>query len=654
MGHKTMKRQQVSTDTDPAQNAYIGALKGQRTAFAVVIGFSAVVNILMLTGSIYMLQVYDRVLSSGSIPTLVGLFGIVVVLFGFLGLFDFLRSRLLARIALRLDLALGPDAFKAWLKANLKGRTAKDADATAPQVMRHLGSIRTFLSSPTASSVFDVPFVPIFLIAMFLIHPWLGLMVVAGACVTAAMALTGWFLARKPQSKGAALEVASQEFSNHSHASADTITAMGMQGFVTHHWQKMHNAALASQQQASNPSEVIATSSKTFRMLLQSTILTVGALLVLQNQISAGMIIASSVLSARALAPIDQVIGQWRNINRAFAAHRGLSAFFDGHRLVRNTTMDLPKPTGAVTVSDLTKLAPGKNGKTVTPLLNKVQFDLAPGDGLGVIGKSASGKSTLAHVLVGAWQAEKGDVRFDGASHDQWDPEVLGRAIGYLPQTVSLLPGTIGNNIARFDPQAKDTDVIAAAQMAGVHDMILALPDGYATPVGGHNGTPLSGGQIQRLGLARAVFGLPSVVVLDEPNANLDTDGDDALGQAITALRNAGSTVIVMAHRPSAIAAVNKVMILHEGRMVRFDDKEKVLGGPQVVKKAADVTALPKGTAVPSGDARTAVPPTPPIRTSPEDYVAMASTKLARILDAERARGTDQDPEEPPKMYKSS
>lgn len=680
-----LKRKSDSRST-AAPNPYLGALKRQKTALLFVLGFSGLVNVLMLTGSIYMLQVYDRVLSSGSVPTLLGLFTIVVVLYLFFGLFDFLRHRLLSRIALRLDMGFGAETFSAWITSALQQGRRQDSDETPPQPMRQLGVLRQFISSPTAVSLFDLPFMPIFLGAMFMIHFWLGMMVLAGAGVAGLIALISHAMTRDRQPRSMAQDTTLQMFGDTSHDNAETIVAMGMQDNVATRWKTMQTASLAAQQQVINPTEVLTTASKTFRLMLQSTILTVGAFLVLQNQISAGMIIASSILSARALAPIDQVIGQWRSIARALNAHRILCDFFKDHA-APDKYVNLPAPTGRLTVSQLTKLKPGQTGKNAAPLLHNVQFDLQPGDGLGIVGKSASGKSTLARLLVGAWKADRGDVRLDGATLSQWDPAILGQSIGYLPQKVTLMPGTIAENIARFAPQAQDKDVIAAAQIAGVHDIILSLPDGYVTPVGGASGTPLSGGQIQRLGLARAVYLMPSLVVLDEPNANLDADGDNALAAAITALREADKTVIVMAHRPSAIAAVNKIMILNEGRVARFGDKDDILGPPKAVPAAADatpqtsegpisvktgmkrqnVTSLPMQIAAPKEGHKTNQEPgraplasdaasgLEALRVAAQDDTPLESTKLARILAAERARDAQMSNDElRPKAPKSA
>ena len=566
----------TSPQAPSGSNAYRAALRRLRGTFLMTGFFSAVINILMLTGPLYMLQVYDRVLGSGSIATLQGLFLIVVILYAFMGLYEFLRSRLLGRAAIRLDQEVGPTAFRAWLRSG--GQQATRKPGASPLPLADLGTVRGFLSSPAMGSIFDVPWIPLYLGLLFLIHPWLGWLTLAGAAIVALVAVLGRRLTRAPQEASAVIEGEARAFSEQGRRNAELIEAMGMERGVTERWQQDHARALATGQGASNVSEVTGAFSKSFRMLLQSAMLTVGALLVLRHEMTAGMIIATSILSGRALAPVDQIIAQWRIIGAASLAHKRLIAFFE-KAPQEPRPIGLPQPTGKVVANRLTCLGPVPGAGGERPrMLNQVSFALEPGDGLGVIGNSAAGKSTLARLIVGAWKPDGGDIRFDGATRDQWDPEVLGRAVGYLPQTVELLPGTIRDNITRFDPAARDNDMIAAARLAGVHDMILALPEGYGTKVG-IPGQPLSGGQVQRLGLARAVFGGPRLIVLDEPNSNLDAAGEAALAQAIHALRAGGATVILMTHRTSALAEVNKIMLLSAGNVVKFGDRDEVLRG---------------------------------------------------------------------------
>jgi PrtD family type I secretion system ABC transporter len=345
---------------------------------------------------------------------------------------------------------------------------------------------------------------------------------------------------------------------------------------VTRRWQDLHRAMLGRMQTGGDRSEGFTAFSKSFRLLLQSMLLTLGAYLAIKQEVSPGAIIATSIIAGRALAPVDQVIGQWRGIARAREAHRRLLETFD-RQPPEPRPISLPPPKGKLQVIGLTKLLPPNlQSPDRSRILDRISFELEPGDGLGVIGNSAAGKSSLAKLLVGAWAPDAGEVRLDGARLGQWHSDELGRHVGYLPQMLELLPGTIAENISRFDPNARDRDIVAAAQTAGVHEMILTLPGGYSTAIGTAT-QPLSGGQIQRLGLARALYGKPRIVVLDEPNSNLDSKGDDALTEAIQTLRDRGAVVIVMAHRPSVINAVNKVMILHRGVNAHFGPREEVI-----------------------------------------------------------------------------
>jgi len=562
-------------DDEKSGNAYIEALRGLRGTVVMVGVFSALINLLMLTGPVYMLQIYDRVLSSGSVATLLGLFAIVVILYGFLGLYEFLRKRLLSRAAIRLDSNVGDEAFRLGLRSGSVG--ARDQVDPGAQPVRDLEMMRGFMSGGAITGLFDLPWTPLFLALVFLIHPWLGVLTLIGAGVVAAAALLNQWLTRASIRQGMSLDGVERSFVEQTRGDAETLHALGMRDRLVARWRGLHDAALAAGQVGSDRSEGFAAFSKSFRLLLQSAILTMGAFLALRQEITPGMIIAASIIAGRALAPVDQVIGQWGAIGRAREAHRRLRDVFD-QSPAEKPRIALPSPAGNLQVTALTKLVPAREGPGINPprILDRVGFALSAGDGLGVVGNSAAGKSTLARLLAGAWMPDAGHVRLDGATLDQWTPEALGRHIGYLPQSLQMLPGSVGENIARFDPKARDADIIAAARIAGVHEMILELPDGYATHMDRMT-RPLSGGQIQRLGLARAVFGAPRLIVLDEPNSNLDANGDDALAQAIRSMRAQGSVVVVMAHRPSAITAVNKILLLHQGQVAKFGDKDEVL-----------------------------------------------------------------------------
>lgn len=582
-----------------AGNIYTAAWRSLRPPLILAATFSALVNILMLTGSIYMLQVYDRVLGSGSVATLVGLFLVVSLLFLFLAYYDFLRSRVLSQIAARLDHLISPTTFRAWLR---DGRDPNRADG---QPLRDLDMVRGTLASPAMHGLFDLPWMPVYLVVIYLVHPWLFWLTIAGAAVILAIAAVNRRISMQAIVGASTNEEAERRFVDRSQAMAATLLPMGMERSLTGRWAALHQATVGSAKKGAGASELLAAGSRAFRMFLQSATLTVGAWLVLRGEISGGMIIAATIISGRALAPLDQVIGHWRVIGRAAEAHRRLGAFFDGEaKTYDHAEVELPAPTGKIEVDGLTKHAPQRTSDAARhTILDRLTFALEPGDGLGVIGSSASGKSTLARLLVGGWRADGGEIRLDGATHDQWHPDALGRSIGYLPQNVDLLPGTVRENIARFDPEARSEDVIEAARQAGVHEMVLSLPEGYATKVGTPD-SPLSGGQVQRLGLARALYGRPAIVVLDEPNANLDAEGDAALNRAIVALRARGATAIVMAHRPSALASVNKIMVLQAGVLVAFGPKEDVLG-----QSPTEALAPPQFAPTVEGDEASATEP---------------------------------------------
>jgi PrtD family type I secretion system ABC transporter len=428
------------------------------------------------------------------------------------------------------------------------------------------------------SGLFDVPWVPIYLGFVFVVHPWLGWLTLGGAVIVTALALINDRATRSPLGHASSLEQVEARFLEQAHRNAESILPMGMAGNVRGHWERLHGQSLQQAQQATERGEIFSALSRAARMILQSSVLGMGAYLAIRQDISPGMIVAVSIISGRALAPIDQVISHWRTVLRARQAYQRLKQALPAQN-DSVPPLQLPAPVGSLSVSHLTKLAPENSRLGSEPrraILKDVSFSLEPGDALGIIGPSASGKTTLARILIGAWFPDQGEVRLDGALFDYWDRDALGRYIGYLPQNVELLAGTVQQNIARFDPEARDEEIIAAAQMAGVHGMILKLPEGYETRTG-PGSTVLSGGQVQRVGLARALFRLPKVVVLDEPNSNLDAEGDAALATAIERLRLAGSVVVVMAHRPSAIAAVNKLLMLVNGTIVEFGAKEDVL-----------------------------------------------------------------------------
>lgn len=567
-----MTGQTVGQASSGRNNRLSAAIRAMRGAFGIAALFSLAINLLMLTGPLFMLQVYDRVLASGSVPTLIALFGLVVVLFGFMGLLEYLRSRVLSRLGYWLDQHLGALTLRNWIVQSLAphhrpGRPLAD-----------LASIRAFLGSTAMPALFDLPWAPIYLGIVFLLHMHLGLLASAGAIVVVVIALINQAITHRPSAEGARLELSESQVADDCSRTAEAIIAMGMTSNLVGHWAELRGDAGERSQNATERGEGLAALSKAFRMLLQSAILALGAYLAINHEISAGTIIAASIIAGRALAPIDQIIGNWRNILRVRQCYKRLSAHL-ALASEQPSPVTLPRPAGKVVVDKVVKYVPTYIGDPAAgrrTILQGISFSLEPGDGLGVIGPSASGKSSLARVLVGLWSADQGAVRIDGATHDQWDADALGRHIGYLPQNVELIAGTIRQNIARFDPEARDEEVVAASKLAGVHEIILKLPEGYSTQIGPGR-PPLSGGQAQRIALARAVFRTPSLIVLDEPSSNLDVDGDAALTKAIEHVRGVGSTVVVMTHRPSAIAAVNLVLMLKEGRQAEFGEKGEVL-----------------------------------------------------------------------------
>jgi PrtD family type I secretion system ABC transporter len=589
----------MSTTLSP----YTLALRALRKGLGVTAGLSAIISVLMLTGSIYMLQVYDRVLNSGSVRTLVALFAIVVVLYSFLAAFDGLRMRLLSRLALQLDNSLSAKTFRADL-------VAARSD-TPSHLGRDLEVLRSFLAGPATLALFDLPFTLLFVGVLFLIHPVLGCLTLAGMALAACLAALNRAVLKAPMADAQRPDLARQRLVEAARRGSATLGALGMENSVLRRWLGQHRQVLGHQQKGSEPSETLSALSRGLRMLLQSSLLTAGAWLVIQGSMSAGSIVAASILAGRALGPVDQLIGQWRNIAQARAAHERLTQL----QTVTSDAIELPPLTGRLEVEGLTCLAP-KRGDGAAPmkLLDNVSFKLAPGDGLGLVGASASGKSTLGRAIVGALRADAGDIRFDGASLRHWDPNRLGRQIGYLPQRIDLMPGSLRDNIARFDDNATDADVIAAAEAAGVHDMILRLPGGYATDLSQAE-VPLSGGQIQRIGLARALYGQPRLLVLDEPNAHLDMAGEAALTRTLTELRAHGVTLIVLAHRAGALAAVDRLMVIDGGRVVQDGPRDAVLvelgsprQAPESLEKAAPSVRVPAKLKVRTGPSRNAAP----------------------------------------------
>ena len=542
------------------------ALNSTRDAFIGVLLFSVFVNLLMLTGPIYMLQVYDRVLQSNSIETLIAITVIMIVLYLFMGIFDFLRSRVLVRVSQKFEELMTDKTFATWLRGSAKG-----GNSARSTPLNDLSTMKQFLSGNGPATFMDIPWAPFFIIVIFFIHWTLGIVAIIGSIIMFTAALINNRRMRKPLVESLKMRRVEQAFAVQAQRNAETLEAMGMTPNIHRRWREYNAQGGQEGRQASDRQGGASAFTKSFRMFLQSAMLGVGGALAVKQIITPGAMIAGSIILGRALAPIQQIIGQWRGFGAARDAYGRLNEFylenpeFEGHT-------ELPAPTGILTVEGVTAAPPGAS-KAILAGLN---FGIKPGQGLGIIGPSASGKSTLAKLMTGIWRPQRGSIRLDGATFDQWDRETIGKYIGYLPQVVDLFDGTIAENIARFDPQASDEAVVAAAQWAGVHDLILRLSEGYDTRVG-LGGAVLSGGQMQRIALARAVYGDPVLIILDEPNANLDADGDAALTRAISIARQRNKTVIVMAHRPSAIAAVDMILSLRDGQQEAFGPKEEVL-----------------------------------------------------------------------------
>jgi ATP-binding cassette subfamily C protein len=524
-------------------------------------------NILMLTGSLFMLEVYDRVLPSRSVPTLVALLILTAGLYAAQGFIDAIRSRILVRIGDSLDETMSMRVYDAIVRLPLK--IGGKGDGSQP--IRDLDSVRGFLSGAGPSAFFDLPWLPVYLAVCFLFHPYIGLTALGGAIILIALTVATELRTRSPTRQATQFAVARNALMESSRRNAEAMTAMGMVGRIAKRWREANRSYIAATGQASDVVGGLGAASKVLRLLLQSSLLAVGAWLVIHQESTPGIIIAGSILGGRALAPVDLAIANWRGFIGARQSWHRLSRLL-AQLPPRTEPMPLQPPSKTIVVQNAAVCPPGEQ-KIVC---QDVNFTLTGGKALGIIGPTASGKSSLARMLVGVWSPLRGTVRLDGAALDQWSPEALGRHVGYLPQDVELFPGNVAQNIARFEDPPNPEAVLAAAQAAGVHDLIVNLPDGYETKVG-ERGSALSAGQAQRIALARALYRDPFLVVLDEPNSNLDAEGDEALTRAILGLRARGAIAVVVAHRPSAIAGVDYILVMAKGRQQQFGPKEEVL-----------------------------------------------------------------------------
>jgi PrtD family type I secretion system ABC transporter len=547
----------------------------RRRVFRVAL-FSGAINLLTLSGSIYMLQVYDRVLPSRSLATLAGLSVLVTAAYVLQGYLDAIRTRMLVRIGALFDLALQEPAYRAMASARLKG-------ASAPmQPLRDLEVVRTFLSGMGPTAFLDMPWIPIFVLALFLFHPLIGAAATAGAALIVATTLLAERQSKKFSKSAVDHSAQKAVLAEASARNAEAIYALGMHARFTCKWSRLNEAYIAETTQIRDVEAGLGAFAKVLRYMLQSAILGIGAALVVAEQASGGIMIASSIMMGRALAPIEIVLGALKQLTAAREAISRLGETLRANAPAPAPAVALPPPAQSLSAENLSVTPPGSN-RFVT---RNVSFTLHAGAGLAVLGASGSGKSSLAKALVGLWPPAQGAVRLDGARFDQWDVDALGRHIGYLPQEVGLFEGTVAENIARFQEDASSERIVEAAMIAGAHNLILSFSDGYATKIG-DGGARLSAGQRQRIGLARAVFGCPFLVVLDEPNANLDSEGEAALTRAIAMLRLRRSIVIVISHRISALAALDSALMLHQGAVAALGPRDKVMASLAALNKAA-------------------------------------------------------------------
>ncbi|WP_171235132.1 type I secretion system permease/ATPase [Ruegeria sp. HKCCA6837] len=543
-------------------------VRNQGIAFlALAFLFSIFVNLLMLTGPLFMLQVYDRVLGSRAVETLTALFLLVAMLYALMAMLDFARGRIVARFGARFQSQLDERVFEATMRRSLVPQV-RSAPATA---LRDLESIRNLCSSPVLLAVMDLPWTPVFLGAIFLFHPLLGWLAVGSGVVLVVIALLNQAMTSRKVAEAQSATARANAFSEHARQAAEVVRSQGMQADVTKRWLSQRSDALRQSIAASDWTGSFTSLTKSLRLFLQSAMLALGAWLVLQNEMTPGAMIAGSILLGRALAPVEQAVGQWNVVERARTAWVSLNRFLD-HTPPEEKRIRLPVPKAQLEAKSLTVIPPGAS----TPTLRNVNLKLEPGKALGVIGKSGSGKTTLAKALLGLWRPAAGEIRLGGATLDQYDPNDLGSHIGYLPQQVTLFNGTVAENIARMSENPDSEAVVAAAKKANAHELILSLEKGYGTFLEG-NDSQLSGGQKQRIALARALYGNPVLLILDEPNSALDADGTDALNTAVRGLKAAGKSTIIMTHRPQAISECDDLAVVEKGQVVKFGSRDEVL-----------------------------------------------------------------------------
>lgn len=541
------------------------ALTNIRSAFISVGVFSLFINILMLVPPLYMLQLYDRVLTSRSEDTLVMLTLIVVVLFITMGVLEFIRSRILIRVGNRLDQELNENLFASMFK-----KSVNEPGQNSPQPLNDMTSIRQFMTGNGPFAFFDAPWLPIYIVILFMFHWSFGVFAIFAAIVLAALAVANEYATKKPLSEASSMNIQSTQYAGSCIKNAEVVAAMGMEQSLRKKWLEKHLGFLSKQSEASDRASIISNTSKNLRLMFQSLILGLGAWLAINNEVTPGMMIAGSIILGRALAPLDLMIGSWKGFGAARSAYVRLNEMFADYPSQKRN-MSLPAPVGTVESQGVVVVPPGSN----TPAVRGVSFVIAKGESVAIIGPSAAGKSSLARAMLGVWPLVGGKVRLDGADIHAWNKDELGRHIGYLPQDIELFNGTISENIARFG-EVDPRKVVAAAQMAGVHELILQLPNGYDTFIIGNAGG-LSGGQRQRVGLARAIYDNPKLVILDEPNSNLDDQGEQALSVALENLKRNGTTVVVISHRKQVLKHVDKILLMAQGQLRGFGARDEIL-----------------------------------------------------------------------------
>jgi len=581
------------------KNEISQALLGFREAFRTIGSFSAIVNLLLLAPSLYMLQIYDRVLASRNETTLLMLTLMMLAAYLFMSTLELVRSFMLIRLGAKLDMHLNRRVYTAAFEQNLKR-----AGSNAGQALQDLANIRQFLTGNGLFAFLDAPWFPIYLLVIFLFSPYLGLFALGGTVLLIGLAYVNESVSKKPLAEANSMAVSAGQLATNNLRNAEVIEAMGMLPNLMQRWFKLHGRFIRLQGEASEKAGIIGALTKFSRVSMQSLILGFGALLVLEGKITPGMMIVASILMGRVLSPVEQLINVWKNWSSTRSAYQRLTELLAANP-PRGEGMSLPKPLGQVSIEAVTALPPGAEA----PSIKNLSLELAPGDVLGVIGPSGAGKSTLARLLVGVWPAASGYVRLDGADIYQWNKDELGPHIGYLPQDIELFAGKVSENIARFS-EVDPAKVVQAAQRAGVHEMILRMPQGYDTPLG-DGGAGLSGGQKQRLGLARAMYDDPSLIVLDEPNSNLDDTGERCLVEAIEDLRQRGKTIVLITHRSSVLAATNKILLLLDGAARLFGPSAEVMVMAEIAKSNPEASAADQESIAATVKGSTAKPSSP-------------------------------------------